>query len=224
MQLHHIVQESNGGPDTLENCIPLCLECHEEVGSYNPGHPIGRKFTPDELRGHRNVWFNFVKSHPERLSYSSESLFRITPEVKEPTPDVLAMVEPFYHTVTTFRNNAEFKKEEMFAAKVRNQGVRAIYIDTIGFTIGEQKYPGLFSPYSGKDHLEAKEISVGRFQVFSLFGLTIDKDPSLLDGMYVITGSGHEFVNKDLDLRRFIEEWRKQAEDKRFSMGIVQPN
>ena len=58
MQTHHIVQN---GDDSFDNCIPLCLECHAEVGSYNPSHPIGRKFTPGELKGHRDQWYQIVK-------------------------------------------------------------------------------------------------------------------------------------------------------------------
>ena len=75
MQLHHILQEADGGSDTLDNCIPLCLNCHEEVGSYNPKHPIGRKFSSDELKQHRDVWFDFVRRHPERLNNSPETFF-----------------------------------------------------------------------------------------------------------------------------------------------------
>jgi hypothetical protein len=48
--------------DTLENCIPLCFECHAEVGSYNAEHPKGRKFSPAELGKHRDAWFAQVKS------------------------------------------------------------------------------------------------------------------------------------------------------------------
>jgi hypothetical protein len=75
MQVHHIIQEADGGANTLDNCIPLCLDCHEEVGSYNPKHPIGRKFSSDELKQHRDVWFDFVQRHPERLNNSPETFF-----------------------------------------------------------------------------------------------------------------------------------------------------
>jgi hypothetical protein len=75
MQLHHIDQESDGGDDILDNCIPLCLDCHAEVGSYNPQHPIGRKFSSEELKRHRDLWFDFVERHPERLKNSPEAFF-----------------------------------------------------------------------------------------------------------------------------------------------------
>src|SRR5207244_1784429 len=68
IELHHIVPKAEGGPDTAENCIPLCFDCHEEVGSYNPQHPKGRRFTDDELRAHRDHWYERVRggsaAHP----------------------------------------------------------------------------------------------------------------------------------------------------------------
>jgi len=84
MQTHHIVQEADGGDDTLDNCIPLCLDCHAEVNSYNSQHPIGRKYTSDELKKHRDVWFDFVKQHPDRLNNSTEKFFRVVPEEEVP--------------------------------------------------------------------------------------------------------------------------------------------
>jgi hypothetical protein len=57
MEIHHIVPKSEGGEDTEENGIPFCFDCHAEVGSYNPRHPKGRKFTPTELKKHKEQWF-----------------------------------------------------------------------------------------------------------------------------------------------------------------------
>ncbi|MEK7990914.1 MAG: HNH endonuclease [Thiotrichaceae bacterium] len=61
MELHHIAQRAKGGKDSLDNCIPLCFDCHAEVGNYNVEHPKGRKFSPKELRKHRDNWFEKVK-------------------------------------------------------------------------------------------------------------------------------------------------------------------
>jgi hypothetical protein len=58
IELHHIIPESKGGEFSLENCIPLCFDCHAEVGHYNPLHPRGTKYTTIELRGHRDRWFS----------------------------------------------------------------------------------------------------------------------------------------------------------------------
>jgi hypothetical protein len=64
MEIHHIVPKSEGGEDTEENGIPLCLDCHAEVGSYNPQHPKGRRFTSSELRKHKEQWFAICTTPP----------------------------------------------------------------------------------------------------------------------------------------------------------------
>lgn len=61
MEVHHIRPQAEGGEDTFENAIPLCFDCHAEVGQYNPNHPKGNRFTQEELRGHRDNWYRQVK-------------------------------------------------------------------------------------------------------------------------------------------------------------------
>ncbi|MBN1933067.1 MAG: HNH endonuclease [Anaerolineae bacterium] len=62
IELHHIIQEADGGDNTYDNCIPLCFDCHAEVQSYNPRHPKGRKYTVEELKGHRDRWYKKVEN------------------------------------------------------------------------------------------------------------------------------------------------------------------
>lgn len=65
IELHHIDLESKGGESSFENCIPLCFDCHAEAGHYNSNHPKGTKYSPCELRQHRDRWYEVV----EKLSY-----------------------------------------------------------------------------------------------------------------------------------------------------------
>jgi hypothetical protein len=57
VNVHHIVPEADGGPNVLENAIALCFTCHAEAGHYNPRHPLGTKYSPEELRKHRDDWW-----------------------------------------------------------------------------------------------------------------------------------------------------------------------
>jgi len=57
IECHHIVQEANGGPSTIENCIPFCFDCHADMLSYDPNHPKGTKYRPEELKLHRDNRF-----------------------------------------------------------------------------------------------------------------------------------------------------------------------
>lgn len=65
VNVHHIVPAAEGGPNTLDNAVVLCLKCHGEVGHYNPMHPIGRKFTHSEVRRLRDAWWEWCKSNPQ---------------------------------------------------------------------------------------------------------------------------------------------------------------
>ncbi len=62
IETHHIRAKAKGGDDSLDNCIPLCFDCHAEVGHYNKLHPKGRKYSEGELRKHRDNWFEHIKN------------------------------------------------------------------------------------------------------------------------------------------------------------------
>jgi hypothetical protein len=55
--VHHIDPESESGPDTIDNAIVLCPRCHGEAGHYNPKHPIGNRYSKQELKRHRDLWW-----------------------------------------------------------------------------------------------------------------------------------------------------------------------
>jgi len=61
IELHHIKQHADGGPDTFENCIPLCFDCHADVRTFNPGHPKGTKYTEKELMERRDIFYKEIK-------------------------------------------------------------------------------------------------------------------------------------------------------------------
>lgn len=63
--VHHIEQEANGGANTLENAIALCPKCHAEAGHYNPRHPLGTKYSPSELRRHRDDWWAYCEQYQD---------------------------------------------------------------------------------------------------------------------------------------------------------------
>jgi len=72
MEVHHIIQEADGGENTLENAIPLCFDCHADAGHFNARHPKGTKYSIPELRKARDEWYKFVKENsiPEKLVIS----------------------------------------------------------------------------------------------------------------------------------------------------------
>ncbi|WP_449416324.1 HNH endonuclease [Phormidium nigroviride] len=83
IELHHIFQKAEGGEDTYENCIPLCLDCHAEVKAYDHKHPKGRKYTESELKQHRDRWYDKVRNqtpivvHPEYVGLDQKLFLKI---------------------------------------------------------------------------------------------------------------------------------------------------
>lgn len=61
IEIHHIKPRSEGGPDTLENAIPLCFNCHADMRTYDAKHPKGTKYTEAELTRFRDGWFQKVR-------------------------------------------------------------------------------------------------------------------------------------------------------------------
>ena len=78
MEVHHIIQRADGGPDSFDNAIPLCFDCHRDVGSYNPHHPKGSKYSPEELKRIRNSFYDKVKSMPRGMdTHNNEANIKI---------------------------------------------------------------------------------------------------------------------------------------------------
>lgn len=73
VNVHHIKQESEGGANTLENAIVLCLRCHAEAGHFNPNHPLGTKYASSELIQHRDAWFEACERGTAKYSSCIES-------------------------------------------------------------------------------------------------------------------------------------------------------
>jgi HNH endonuclease len=68
MEIDHITQKAEGGSDDIENGIAVCFDCHAEIHHYNNNHPKGRKFTAEEIKGHKHQWLEICKNKPEIFS------------------------------------------------------------------------------------------------------------------------------------------------------------
>jgi hypothetical protein len=85
MEIHHIDPKAQKGPDTFDNGIPLCFDCHADMGAYNDAHPRGRKYRPAELRKHRDRVFRLVEEgsltiDPDRTFDEDVALLRFFSE------------------------------------------------------------------------------------------------------------------------------------------------
>lgn len=70
VEVHHIIPEEEGGPNSEDNAAPLCPYCHETLGS----NPTKRKF----IKQARDSWYDICEkryvSDPERLDKMATQL------------------------------------------------------------------------------------------------------------------------------------------------------
>ena len=78
VQIHHIEPKEDGGEDVIENAIPLCPNCHDEVhGTYVSGRTT-RTYSASELRLHRDRTIERVAKGVEAPQSSSDTKSRVT--------------------------------------------------------------------------------------------------------------------------------------------------
>lgn len=75
VEVHHIVHQNQGGSDNFDNAIALCFDCHADAGHYNPKHPRGTRFSPAELRTHRDAWYEIVEKNKIRPPEDQDLLY-----------------------------------------------------------------------------------------------------------------------------------------------------
>jgi hypothetical protein len=75
VEVHHIVPLSKGGTDSADNAIVLCFDCHADAGHYNPKHPRGTKFSPEELRLARDLWHMAVATNRIEAPQEKDRLY-----------------------------------------------------------------------------------------------------------------------------------------------------
>jgi len=112
IELHHIVQKSQEGAHTYENCIPLCFDCHAEVKFYDPKHAKGRKYTDSELKKHRDKWYekvingSLVVVHPECIELDRKLFLKIR-EILPGTGGSIAFIRVYSYGIPFLREKHE---------------------------------------------------------------------------------------------------------------------
>lgn len=92
VEVHHIRPQSEGGPNTYENAIALCFDCHADAGHYNPKHPKGTKYSPEELKKSKNQWIEMVrKNNIESPRVDEELKFTIMEETAKYEEKIISL-------------------------------------------------------------------------------------------------------------------------------------
>lgn len=58
LQVHHIVEQANGGTDEEGNLIVTCMSCHTDIHTHVP---FARRFSVAEQKGHRDATVQLVE-------------------------------------------------------------------------------------------------------------------------------------------------------------------
>lgn len=138
IEIDHAVQEADGGPNTEENGIPVCFDCHAEIKHYNAHHPRGNKFRPTELRAARDRVFRLVDSGAIFAQYLASQVngrageFALVPQ--SPPPAISTDAQKL---LTELQNNGE--KERTPGSKIALLGYeeRALILDQLISNCGD---------------------------------------------------------------------------------------
>ncbi len=63
IQIAHIIPKGKSKSDDIDNAIPLCFDCHSEIGRYNKEHPMGNQYRPEELKARREQIYEEYTRH-----------------------------------------------------------------------------------------------------------------------------------------------------------------
>lgn len=195
INVHHIIPEAQGGPDTLDNAIVLCLRCHGEVGHYNPLHPIGNKYSQEELIRHRDEWWKSCKENPhmplpaekEVRDYINAFLQdRINKIVKGETPIPLHEMPRIILQINPFEAVAADKKVDLSKAEKEWYLLKTIAGNPTSY---RRNADGLLTICEGRDALNTAIQYTGYAQLFGN-GIVEVVDEYLLNrpGMHSVPG------------------------------------
>ena len=92
IEVHHIIQRADGGKDSFDNAMPLCFDCHSEIGSYNPKHPKGNRFKPNELRRIRDDFYSKVEKLARNQKQYSDKDKLLLEEFKNDYTDIIEYI------------------------------------------------------------------------------------------------------------------------------------
>jgi hypothetical protein len=94
--IHHI--DSNPSNNDLDNLIPVCFDCHDELERYNPEHPLGTKYRHLEIKTRRDQIYetytrDYLRQVEIRLSrYDLRELDQTSKQTERPWGDISCSV------------------------------------------------------------------------------------------------------------------------------------
>ena len=97
VEVHHIIPQTCGGEDTIENAAPLCPNCHSDFGD----NAIKRK----EITHMRDWWYKQVESRYLGNNVGQEQLSQINSQLEDIRNDQTSAINELKSTLKEISNN-----------------------------------------------------------------------------------------------------------------------
>jgi hypothetical protein len=131
LQVHHIIEQSEGGTHDEDNLIVTCQSCHTDIHSIIP---FMRRFTVEELKGHRNAVVEMVKEgkFPANDTDDMDTILaliaRTLPANNQPAPELLPEAKQMLVSACEMEGTARGKIVSTFDTEGHNYqcGVKQI--------------------------------------------------------------------------------------------------
>ncbi len=120
LQVHHIVERSDGGTDDPDNLIVVCITCHSDVHSDTK---LTRRFTPEELKQHRDALFDVVAQG------------QLSPEARGET-DISRLIDTVVSGVLP-QSSPSLEPRDMLSPDAMEQLLKAVKSDGTIFDLSE---------------------------------------------------------------------------------------
>lgn len=86
--VHHIVQEGENLLD-IDNAIPLCLNCHGKIKSYDLEHPVGTAYKIKEIKARRDqIYEKYTRHLVPPIHFEVTQIIRDNPSLLRKFPNV----------------------------------------------------------------------------------------------------------------------------------------
>ena len=113
IEIHHIIQKAVGGSDDFDNAIPLCLDCHADMGKTDARHPGRKAYKPSELKRHRDNWYKrMAENAPVQPDEEAEKFRRQYKELRNEANRVLTFYGNVYTNIVEKPDDAHIEAEK----------------------------------------------------------------------------------------------------------------
>ncbi len=66
IEVHHLIPVAMGGSNDFDNAIPLCFDCHADIGQkFYREHAKGTKYSVPELKQQRDKFYKMIENNPK---------------------------------------------------------------------------------------------------------------------------------------------------------------